>query len=87
MHLLLRFHFVFRRSDSKGVYLHGPPGIGKSTVLEKSLVLFGLGRWYMPEPGNFFLGSFVRCEYDVVVFEEFKFDNSWQMFRQIKYLF
>jgi len=71
MQLLLGLHFVYRRSDWKGLYLHGPPGVGKSTVLEKSLVFCGLGRWYMPVSGNLFSGSFVRCEYDVVVFEEF----------------
>jgi len=77
--LLLRLPYVFRRSDWKGVYLHGPQGVEKSSVLEKSLVLFGLGRWYMPMPGNFSLGSSVRCEYDVV-----DFDSSRQMFRQRK---
>jgi len=40
----------------------------------------------MAVPGNFFFEFFLRCEYDVVVFEQFKFDNLWQMFRQIKYL-
>jgi len=45
MQLLLRLHFVYRRLDWKGVYLHGPYGVGKSTVLEKSLVLCELGRW------------------------------------------
>jgi len=33
MQLLLRLHFVYRRLDWKGVYLHGPSCVGKSTVL------------------------------------------------------
>ena len=51
------------------MYLHVPSGVGKSAVLEKSLVLLGSIRWFMSMPGNFSLGLCVRCEYDVVVFE------------------
>jgi len=69
MQLLLRLHIVCRRSDWKSVYLHGPSGVGKSTVLEKGILLCRLGRWQMSVPGNFFFGSFLRCEYDVVVFD------------------
>jgi len=68
MQLLLRLEIVSTGWDWKGVFLQGPSCVGISTTLEKSLLLLGLGRWYMPLPGNFFSGSFVRCEYDVMVF-------------------
>ena len=86
MHLLLRMRIICRGWEWKGVYLHGPSGVGISTALQKGLLLLGFGRWHMPLRGNVFSGWFVRCEYDVVVFKEFKSANFRQNFSQIKNL-
>jgi len=51
------------------VCIYTDPRVSENLLYLRKLMLFGLGRWYMPVPGNFSLGSFVRCEYDVVVFE------------------
>ena len=73
------------RGPGKALYLWGAPGTGKTYVIEEILQMYSLVP-YMPVPGQFFMGDFSPCDYDVILFEEWSWESYAGNKSQIKRL-
>lgn len=62
---------------TKALYLFGPPGYGKSYLVEELERVIGIQRVYMPIPGKYFMGDFRQRFYELVLFEEWHWE-SWK---------
>lgn len=74
-----------KRQSGKALYLWGPPGTGKTYVVEQILQMYSLVP-YMPIPGQFFMGDFCAGDADVILFEEWSWETYAGNKAQIKRL-